>query len=93
VNDLSIAGFRRAIKAVHDVDSVFEGRVHVLEKRDGVAWQGEVLVFGLLDHPSAPRCYVWEVDGEITAVLHDRLVRSPKDAVVAAILDAEKLEA
>jgi hypothetical protein len=49
-------------------------------------WQGEVLVFDLLDHPTAPKCYCWEVDGEVTAVLHEPPVDSPKRAVQASIV-------
>ena len=45
-----------------------------------------MLVFELLDHPTAPRCYAWEVDGEVTAVLHTGSVDSPLKAVRAAIV-------
>ena len=52
--------------------------------------KGEVLVFGLLDHPTAPKCYAWEVDGEVTAVLHEAPVDSPQAAVRAAIATGHK---
>ena len=44
-------------------------------------WQGEVLTFDLLNHPTAARCYAWAVDGNVTAVLHDGPVDSPRAAV------------
>ncbi len=50
------------------------------------SWEGEVLVFDLEDHPTAPRCYAWEVDGEVTAVLHQGSVKSARDAVRASIM-------
>ena len=45
-----------------------------------------MLVFELLDHPTASKCYAWEVDGEVTAVLHVGPVDSPVKAVRASIL-------
>ena len=42
-------------------------------------------MFELVDHPSASRCYAWEVDGEVTAVLGEGTVKSAADAVRAAI--------
>ncbi len=45
-----------------------------------------MLVFELLDRPTASRCYAWEVDGEVTAVLHEGPVDSPQAAVRASIL-------
>ena len=55
-------------------------------------WRGEVLVFDLQGHPKAQRCYCWEVDGQVTAVLEVPPVRSARDAVRAAIV-AESEEA
>ncbi len=51
--------------------------------------EGKVLVFELLDRPTASRCYAWEVDGEVTAVLHEGPVDSPQKAVLASILADE----
>ena len=44
------------------------------------------MVFALLDHPTALWCYAWEVDGEVTAVLHAPPVVSAVSAVRAAIV-------
>ena len=54
------------------------------------AWEGEVLIFELCDHPTATRCYAWEVNGRITAVLHEAPVDSPQAAVRAAIVADHK---
>ncbi len=53
-------------------------------------WEGEVLTFRLLDHPSASTCYCWEVDGKVTAVLGEPPINSPLDAVRAAIVASQK---
>ena len=87
MNDLPLAGFQKAIQATHGAQAELVERVPVDERFEGEpVWQGEVLVFELLDHPTAPRCYAWEVDGEVTAVLHTGPVDSPLAAVRAAIL-------
>ena len=89
MNELSLPGSQHAIKAVHGAHSRFERRARVVAEIDGELWKGDVLVFQLLDHPRAPRCYCWELDGEITAILHDSLVRSPEEAVRVAMTDGE----
>jgi hypothetical protein len=72
---------------VHGAKSRLLYREHVAETfEDEVVWEGEVLVFDFHGHPSASRCYAWEVDGEVTAVLHQGPVDSPQAAVRAAIL-------
>ena len=47
------------------------------------------LALALLTHPTATRCYAWEVDGEVTAVLEAGPVRSAQDAVRASIMADE----
>lgn len=87
MNELPIAGFQKAILATHGADAKLFGRVTVDERFEGEpVWQGEVLVFELLDHPEAKRCYAWEVDGRVTAVLGVGAVDSPLNAVRASIL-------
>ncbi len=46
-------------------------------------------MFLLHDHPTAQRCYAWEVDGQVTAVPHVGPVDSPVKAVRASILAEE----
>ena len=90
MNELPIPEFEHAIQATHGARSQLEGRIRVEEDFRGQrVWEGEVLVFELLDHPTAPYCYAWEVDGEVTAVLHQGPVDSPLAAVRASILADE----
>ena len=59
----------------------------MVEKFNGeTVWEGEVLVFALKDHPTAHLCYAWEVDGQVTAVLHTGPVDSPVKAARAVIV-------
>jgi hypothetical protein len=86
VNELPIPGFQHAIRQTHGAQAWLAERVHVEERFAGeLVWEGEVLVFELLNHPTAPRCYAWEVDGRVTAVLHEPPINSPLAAVRAAI--------
>ena len=78
--------FSEAIRATHGADARLVYRAPVHETFDGqTVWEGEVLVFDLLNHPTASKCYAWSVDGRVTAVLHERPVDSPEAAVRAAI--------
>ena len=78
---------KRAIWATHGVKSRLFSREHVVEMFEGeIVWQGEVLIFSLIDHPTSHCCYAWEVDGEVTAVLHQGPVDGPQAAVRAAIM-------
>ncbi|HBZ71182.1 MAG TPA: hypothetical protein DEP35_16200 [Deltaproteobacteria bacterium] len=90
MNDVPISTFEQAIKAAHGASARVIERVHVEERFGGEPiWEGEVLVFELLDHPSASRCYAWEVNGEVTAVLGGGTVDSPIAGVRAAILASD----
>ena len=53
-------------------------------------WEGEVFVFPLKGHPTAHLCYAWEIDGRVTAVLHELPVDSPQAAVRAAIVQEHR---
>jgi hypothetical protein len=87
MSELPIPGFRHAIKDAHGTRSRLLCRERLVEVfGDETVWQGEVLVFELLDHPTSHCCYAWEVDGEVTAVLHQGPVDSPQTAVRAAIM-------
>ena len=75
------------IQDLHGSFAVLRGRERVEESFGGSpAWQGEVLIFDLESHPAASQCYAWEVDGRVTAVLHEGPVDSPEAAVRAAII-------
>jgi len=90
VNDVPLVSFQEAIHATHGAQSKLASRERVSETDKGKrVWEGEVLVFTLQGHPTASLCYAWEVDGQVTAVLHQGPVDSPLAAVRAAILAAE----
>ena len=91
MNELPLEGFQQAIRATHDAEAQLAGRYRVSETHEGeTVWQGEVLVFVLTDHPTARYCYAWEVDGRVTAVLHEPPVDSPRAAVRASFLSERK---
>ena len=87
MNELPIDGFRHAIRQMHGSECQLVGRERVDEFFEGEpVWQGEVLIFDLLDNPISTRCYAWETDGQVTAVLHSGPIDSPVKAVQASIL-------
>ena len=86
MNELTLRTFEQAILATHGCGSVLLKRVEVGEVF-GTAREGEVLVFDLLDHPTAKLCYAWSVGTEVTAVLHEGPVDSPGAAVRASIVE------
>jgi hypothetical protein len=91
VNELSLKAFQHAIRQTHDAEAKIADRVRVNERfKDQSVWIGEVLVFDLDGHPTASRCYAWEVDGKVTAVLHEPPVDSPLAAVRAAIASEQR---
>ncbi len=90
MNEIGVFAFHDAIRETHGVRSQLIERVSVVETfEDDTVWEGEVLVFRLLDHPSTSKCYAWEVDGQVTAVLHTGPVDSPVAAIRASILAEE----
>ncbi len=93
MNDVPVERFLEAITNTHGAEAKLIERVDVDERFQGEpVWQGEVLVFELADHPDSDRCYCWEVDGRVTAVLGVQGIDSPIKAVRASIL-AEGTEA
>lgn len=90
MNELPVEGFQHAIRQTHGAEAQLVERVRVEEDFEGErVWEGEVLVFVLSDHPEAARCYAWEVDGRVTAVLGVGPVDSAVKAVRASILADE----
>ena len=86
MNELSVDEFSEAIRATHGAAADLIDRVSVHETYEGeTVWEGDVLVFSLLDHATALTCYAWSVEGRVTAVLHEGPVNSPQAAVRAAI--------
>jgi len=92
VKDIQISTFEKAIQATHSAKPRLLGRERVEEVfQGGPRWQGEVLVFELLNHPSATKCYAWEVEGKVTSVLGGGTVDSAIAAVRVFILATEFL--
>ena len=86
MNELPLPEFQKAILATHGSKAQLQSRSIVREFFEGeIAWEGEVLVFELEEHPTGTKCYASSVDGRITAVLHEGPIDSPEAAVRAAI--------
>jgi len=86
MNDVPVPTFHEAIRGTHGAEAQLIGRERVVETFQGeTVWEGDVLVFELVGHPTATTCYAWEVDGEVTAVLREGPVKTARDAVRAAI--------
>ena len=92
MNDLPLPAFEHAILAMHGAQAIYSHRIGVAESFEGQpVWEGQVLVFELVGHPTASRVYAWEVDGEVTAVLEEPPVASAADAVRASIMADESV--
>jgi hypothetical protein len=84
---------RDAIETQHSGAATLAQSVPVTETHAGeVVWEGVVHVFDLAGHPTASRAYAWSspIEGSTKrrffAVLHQGPVKSPADAVRAAIV-------
>jgi hypothetical protein len=71
VSDARLRSFETVIKTTHDAKAKLLARQNIREWFGGeTVWEGEVLVFGLLDHPKAHLCYGWEeAKGRVTTIL------------------------
>ena len=82
------------IRGLHGCESAWVETVPVREEFEGsVAWEGEVQVFELMDHPEAAGCFAWshltdEATGKrkFYAVLAVDPINSAADAVRASIV-------
>jgi hypothetical protein len=87
MSPLSVADYETAIAATHGAKSRYVGTEHVHEQHQGeTVWEGDVLVFELLDHPTAKRCYAWVTGRRVTAVLGIAGIDSAVKAIRASIL-------
>jgi len=93
MNDPEIISLLEAINRLHGASARFREKVYVREMfRGGVAWEGDVFVFELKNHPAAKFAYAWSspIEGsdkrKFYAVLHEGPVKTPTDAVKAAIV-------
>jgi hypothetical protein len=88
---------KRAVESQHGCLAIFAQSAPVKETHAGaVVWEGVVHVFDLKGHPTAARAYAWSspIEGSdkrrFFAVLHQGPVKSPVDAVRAAIVAETK---
>ena len=84
---------KHAVEGQHGGTATPAGSVPVKETYEGQAvWEGVVHIFNLDDHPCATVAYAWSspIQGSnkrrFFAVLHLGGIRSPQDAVRAAIV-------
>jgi len=88
--DPTISDFKRAIRELHGVGS----RIISGERVAVHGWEGEVLVFALLDHPTANLCYAWGgTGGGMTVFLHRPPIDSPRAAVLSALFNSDSRRA
>jgi hypothetical protein len=87
----------RAVEIQHGGTATLAQSVPVKETHAGaVAWEGIVHVFDLKGHPTASRAYAWSspIEGgdkrRFFAVLHQGPIKSPGDAVRAAIVAEQR---
>ncbi len=93
----SMLDLQTAIERTHGGRAVFARTEHVREDfQDRPVWDGTVHVFDLEGHPSSTRAYAWSSPVESSdkrrffAVLHLGGIRSPLDAVRAAIVAEQR---
>jgi hypothetical protein len=93
MNAISSDELRCAIESQHGGVATFVEPIPVEETFDGkTVWKGVVHVFDLSGHPKATRAYAWSspIEGSdnrrFFAVLHTGAIKSPQDAVRAAIV-------
>ena len=86
-------GLRQAVESQHGGAATLAQSVPIKETHAGaVVWEGVVHVFDLVGHPTASRAYAWSspIEGSdkrrFFAVLHAGPIKSPVDAVRAAIV-------
>lgn len=90
---MEIESLAQAVEGLHSCKAVFDEKTLVRETHRGnLVWEGEVYTFALSDHPTAKLAYAWfsPIEGsdkrKFYAVLHEGPVKSPADAVKAAIV-------
>jgi len=97
ISEVSTSELKSAIESQHGGTATLAQSVPVTETHAGtVVWDGLVHIFDLKGHPTASRAYAWSspIEGSdkrrFFAVLHQGPVKSPVDAVQAAIVAETK---
>lgn len=98
--EVSADQLKQAVEGQHGGKAVLVAAEPVKEVFNGkTVWEGTVHVFDLSGHPKATRAYAWSspVEGSdrrrFYAVLHLGGIRSPLDAVRAAIIAERRAKA
>jgi hypothetical protein len=93
MRDDDLIGLTHAVEAQHGGIATLAQSVPIKEIYNGqTVWEGVVHVFDLAGHPKATRAYAWSspIEGSdkrrFFAVLHMGVIKSPADAVRAAIV-------
>lgn len=91
------ADLRASVEKMHGGTATFAQSVPVSEKFEGkTVWEGIVHIFDLAGNPLADRAYAWSspIEGSdkrrFFAVLHMGGIKSPVDAVRAAIVAEQR---
>jgi hypothetical protein len=90
---------KEAVERMHHCNARLMQSVPVTETHNGATvWEGVVHVFDLTGHPKATMAYAWSspIEGSdkrrFFAVLHQGAIKSPADAVRAAIVQEQRSE-
>jgi hypothetical protein len=93
----NLKALREAIEGMHGGTATLAQSLPVRETFEGkTVWEGVVHVFELAGHPKATRAYAWSsaIEGSdkrrFFAVLHQGAIKSPLDAVRAAIVAEQR---
>jgi hypothetical protein len=91
------AQLKKVVESLHHCSARLAQSVFVAEPREGATvWEGVVRVFDLTGHHTATRAYAWSSPIEKSdkrrffAVLHHGPIKSPADAVKAAIVQEQR---
>jgi hypothetical protein len=91
------ADLKKSVESQHGGNATLSQSVPVRETFQGEpVWEGVVHVFDLADNPKATRAYAWSspIEGSdnrrFFAVLHIGGIKSPQDAVRAAIVAEQR---
>lgn len=95
--EVSVDQLRLAVERQHHCTAHLAQSAPVRETHAGaLVWEGVVHVFDITDHPTAARAYAWSspIEGSekrrFFAVLHQGPIKSPADAVRAAIVAEQR---
>ncbi|HXP76297.1 MAG TPA: hypothetical protein VN823_19310 [Stellaceae bacterium] len=97
MEEVEAGQLRQAIESQHGGKATLAQSVPVKENFEGkTVWEGVVHVFDLKGNPKATRAYAWSspIEGSTKrrffAVLHMGGIKSPRDAVRAAIIAEQR---